>query len=67
MSSKCPVTNVVLCFMCMRGSLKLNEWKFKEAYMKYKCGGEHMSAKEREQQINLQNFKIQKLLVNSVN
>ena len=28
--------------------------------MKYECG-ENMSAKEGEQQINLQNFKIQKL------
>ena len=27
----------------------MNEWKFKEAYMKYKCGGEHMLVKEREQ------------------
>ena len=35
--------------------------------MKNKCRGENMSAKEREQQINLQNFKIQKLLVNNVN
>ena len=49
MSSKCPVINVVFY---------VYEWKFKEAYMKYKCGGEHMSAKEREQEINLQNFKI---------
>ena len=48
----------MLSSMCMGGSFKLNEWKFKEAYMKYKCRGEHMSAKEREQEINLQNFKI---------
>ena len=57
MSSKCPVKNVVF-YVYERKFLKLNEWKFKEAYMKYKCEGEHMSAKEREQQINLQNFKI---------
>ena len=49
MSSKCPVINVVFY---------VYEWKFKEAYMKYKCRGEHMSAKEREQEINLQIFKI---------
>ena len=35
--------------------------------MKYECGGEHMSAKEGEQQINLQNYKIQNYLVNIVN
>ena len=57
MSSKCPVKNVVF-YVYEREVFKLNEWKFKEAYMKYKCGGEHMSAKEREQEINLQNFKI---------
>ena len=57
MSSKCPVKNVVF-YVYERKFLKLNEWKFKEAYMKYKCRGEHMSAKEREQEINLQNFKI---------
>ena len=49
MSSKCLVINVVFY---------VYEWKFKEANMKYKCGGEHMSAKEREQETNLQNFKI---------
>ena len=45
----------------MRGSLNmLNEWKFKEAYMKYKCGGEHMSAKERttNQSTKFQNLEI---------
>ena len=58
MSSKCPVKNVVFLVYERKFLKMLNEWKFKEAYMKYKCGGEHMSAKEREQQINLQNFKI---------
>ena len=55
MSSKCPVKNVV--FYVYERKFKLNEWKFKEAYMKNKCG-ENMSEKEREQQTNLQNFKI---------
>ena len=55
MSSKCPVKNVV--FYVYERKFLMNECKFKEAYMKHKCGGEHMSAKEREQQINLQNFK----------
>ena len=48
MSSKCPVINVVFY---------VKEWKFKEAYMKCKCG-EYMSAKEREQEISLQNLVI---------
>ena len=35
--------------------------------MKYECGEGNMSAKEGEQQINLQNFKIQKIFGNIVN
>ena len=59
MSSKCPVKTVV--FNVYERKFKEIEWKFKEAKMKYECGGEHMSAKEGDQQINLQNYKIQKL------
>ena len=51
----------MLSFMCMRGSLNLMSGSFKEAYMRYECG-EHIWEKEREQQISLQNFKIQRLL-----
>ena len=56
MSSKCPVLNIVI---------NVYEWKFKEEYMTYECR-ENISANVGEQQINLQNCKIQKFQVNQV-
>ena len=61
MSSKCPVLSVVFnVSMCMRGTLNWMCGCCKEAYMRYEYA-EHIWAKEGEQQINLQNYKIQKV------
>ena len=56
MSSKCPVINVV--FYVYERKFKLNEWKFKEAYMKYTNVGESICQQKRENKKSI--YKISK-------